>query len=344
MSKLLAIDIGGGTQDILLYDDTKTMENCLQLVLPSPTLLVAGKIRQASAKGKAIHLYGRLMGGGPSTKAIKDHLALGLTVSSTPNAALTIHDNLETVQEMGVMIMDEPPAYAEAVRLGDLDTEMLANILAQVGEKLPQEFAVAVQDHGFSPHESNRIFRFRIWDQFMRAGGKLSALAYRKVPPFLTRMQAVQAEVPGALMMDTCGAALLGALTDDIVKEAACDPIVVINLGNQHSFVAIVQDQQILGLFEHHTGKMTTEKLTGYIEMLCAGKLTNQEIQDDGGHGCIPPTRSLQVNLRVATGPRRGLLPPQDYYFAAPQGNMMLMGSFGLVAANLAHLPLRNNR
>ena len=144
MSKLLAIDIGGGTQDILLYDNTKTLENCIQLVLPSPTLLVASKIRQATAKGKAIHLYGRLMGGGPATKAIKDHLALGLLLSSTPNAALTIHDNPETVKEMGVIITEVRPADAEPIRLGDLDREMLANILAQVGEELPQDFAVAV--------------------------------------------------------------------------------------------------------------------------------------------------------------------------------------------------------
>ena len=38
--KILAVDVGTGTQDILLFDSTKEPENCLKLVMPSPTDVV----------------------------------------------------------------------------------------------------------------------------------------------------------------------------------------------------------------------------------------------------------------------------------------------------------------
>ncbi|MDW7650781.1 MAG: DUF1786 domain-containing protein [Bacillota bacterium] len=334
MDRLLAIDIGGGTQDILLYETGKPLENCVQLVLPSPTVIVAGKINRATEQGKPVWLHGRVMGGGPSAKAVKNHLACGLPVFATREAALTMHDNPEIVRQTGIVITEDPPAKAMHVRLGDLDTHMLERILGEVGVTLPEQYAVAVQDHGYSPDESNRIFRFRIWEQFMAAGGRLKDLAYKNPPEYLTRMRAVQDEFPDTLLMDTCGAALLGALTDPLVSETAeRAPVAIINLGNQHTFAAIVQKDRILGLFEHHTGVMSAEKVNRYLKKLCSAELTNKEIQDDLGHGSVPPASPLEPSLTVATGPRRAMLSPDEYYFAAPQGNMMLMGCFGLVAA-----------
>ena len=35
--QILTVDIGTGTQDILLFDSERTPENCLKLVMPSPT-------------------------------------------------------------------------------------------------------------------------------------------------------------------------------------------------------------------------------------------------------------------------------------------------------------------
>lgn len=334
MNSLLAVDVGGGTQDILLYEPNKPLENCIQMVLPSPTLLVAQAVRRATAAAKPVYLYGRIMGGGPSTKAIKDHLSKGLSVYAAPEAALTLHDNPENVRKMGVVVTDHRPEDAVAIRTGDLDVPMLERMLAEVGQAMPGLIAVAVQDHGYSPHESNRIFRFRMWEQFMASGGALSDLSYTQVPAVFTRMQAVTAEAPGALVMDTCGAALLGALTDERVMAAAQRGVVaVINLGNQHTFAALVRQNRVLGLFEHHTAMMTVEKVRQFLTGLCAGKLTNTEIQEDNGHGCLPPQSPVTPELVVVTGPRRGLLASENYYFAAPQGNMMLMGCFGLVAA-----------
>ena len=46
--RILAIDVGTGTQDILLFDSTQPVENALQLIMPSPTQIAAGRIRRAT--------------------------------------------------------------------------------------------------------------------------------------------------------------------------------------------------------------------------------------------------------------------------------------------------------
>ncbi|MBS3948321.1 MAG: DUF1786 domain-containing protein [Dethiobacter sp.] len=334
MKKILALDIGGGTQDILLYDPAKNLENCLQMVLPSPTQLVAAKISKATAAGRPLFLHGEIMGGGASTRAIKKHLAAGLPVVATPQAALTIHDDLARVAKLGIMIDGEEPPGAVPVRLGDIDVAMLKRLLSEAGEELPTDFAVAVQDHGYAPQESNRAFRFRYWGKFMADGGSLSDLFFRSAPSYFTRMKAAQQTLPGALLMDTCSAALLGAMTDERVREAASHHAVAIaNIGNQHTFIAIIRKERVEGLLEHHTGSMTAEKIIRYLDRLLTGTLTNSEVLADGGHGSIAPPGRVLPALVAVTGPRRNLLAGKDFYFAAPQGNMMLMGCFGLVAA-----------
>ena len=47
---ILAIDIGAGTQDILLYDPSESMENAVKLVLPSPTRIAAHRIRAVTGQ------------------------------------------------------------------------------------------------------------------------------------------------------------------------------------------------------------------------------------------------------------------------------------------------------
>ena len=39
--RILAIDVGTGTQDIMIYDTTKELENAIKLVLPSPHLYIS---------------------------------------------------------------------------------------------------------------------------------------------------------------------------------------------------------------------------------------------------------------------------------------------------------------
>ena len=71
---ILAADIGTGTQDILLYDSEKEVENSLIMVMPAPTQVIAEKVRKTTREGKAIVLTGNIMGGGASAFAIMAHL------------------------------------------------------------------------------------------------------------------------------------------------------------------------------------------------------------------------------------------------------------------------------
>ena len=76
--EILAIDVGSGTQDILLYQQGMPMENCVQMILPSPTRIIAQKIHEATVSKRNIFLTGNTMGGGPCSSAVEKHLQTGL--------------------------------------------------------------------------------------------------------------------------------------------------------------------------------------------------------------------------------------------------------------------------
>src|SRR5581483_11669022 len=103
----LCLDVGTGTQDVLLFDSDREIENCVQLIVPSPTQIVAARIRRATAAGRAVLLTGRIMGGGPCAWAAEDHLKRGYRVFATADAARTFDDELEKVERMGVRLVSE---------------------------------------------------------------------------------------------------------------------------------------------------------------------------------------------------------------------------------------------
>lgn len=331
---ILAIDIGSGTQDILLYEEGERVENMVQLIVPSPTRLVAREIREATKKGLPICLTGHLMGGGPSVRAIKDHLERGGTLYSLKEPALTIKDNLEYVEELGVILVDEVPEGSLPVEMGDLCLSSLSTTLLAWGIEIPQHSAIAVQDHGFSTVESNRIFRFRHWERFLKEGGSLQSLVFKRPPQYLTRMKAIKEVLPKAVVMDTGAAAIIGSLQDETVYEAAQrEGAVLINVGNQHTLGVLLYEERIYGIFEHHTSCLTGEKILYLIDSLKGGRLTNEEVFYDKGHGAayggsLPP---CSFSLTSITGPRREMLKGYGLHMAAPHGDMMLTGCFGLV-------------
>ncbi len=53
-NSILAIDIGAGTQDVLVYDPDRTPENCFRLVMPSQTQVVGSRIRDVTKAAKPI--------------------------------------------------------------------------------------------------------------------------------------------------------------------------------------------------------------------------------------------------------------------------------------------------
>jgi uncharacterized protein (DUF1786 family) len=337
--KLLAIDVGMGTQDILLYDSRKKIENCFKMVLPSQTQIVAQKISRETRAGRAIILAGETMGGGPCAWAVRLHIEAGLAVYATERAALTVNDNLENVKDMGVVIVGEEEAdelNAARIEMSDVDKPALKKALGLFGISLPNKFAVAVQDHGYSPGVSNRVFRFEYFRDIIKNSGSLNSFVYKgNIPERFTRMIAVERTLPGALLMDTGFAAIRGALSGADAKM----PSLVVNIGNGHTLAGVVDNETVLSLFEHHTHQMTAGKLDDYLARLCNGTLGFKEIFDDGGHGCYirEAVGFDNIGSILVTGPNRSIMGRShlDIRFAAPYGDMMLTGCFGLMDAYL---------
>jgi uncharacterized protein (DUF1786 family) len=365
--RILTIDVGTGTQDILLFDTDGPVENSLQLIMPSPTLIVAQQVRAATAERKPILLVGSLMGGGPCHWAVQDHVRAGLQAYATPPAATTFNDDLEWVErEMGVIIVTPEEARhigkVRKITMGDLDLGAIHTALAAFGvgdgARRPYDaLAVAVFDHGNAPPEiSDRVFRFNYLAERFSTGRGLLALGFRReeIPWEMTRLRAVAAAIPRelpTLVMDTAPAAVLGALDDARVAEQG--DLIVANVGNFHCLAFHLVGGQIAGCFEHHTGELTQAQLEQFLEQLGEGTISNQAVYESMGHGALvlQPTPGARPFLAV-TGPRRAMLRDSTLwasaseedrqirpYMAVPHGDMMLAGCFGLLRAYAASYP-----
>jgi uncharacterized protein (DUF1786 family) len=361
--KILAVDIGTGTQDILLFDSDKEVENCYKLVIPSPTVMLAQQIKAATHRGDGLLLTGVLMGGGPCAWAARDHAQAGYPLWITPDAARTFDDDPSRVEAMGATIVGEDEAAAingRATRMtmGDFDYQAIADAFARFGVDLNHNLdaiALAVFDHGNAPpRTSDRLFRFEYLERCIKARNSLTSFAFpaEKVPQIMTRMEATarlartaRPDLP-VILMDTAPAAVLGALEDTLVRQAR--PTIVANIGNFHCLAFRLGQTNgdnrggIEGLFEHHTGEITPQQLEGYLTQLARGSLTHDEIFNSNGHGAVMfKTHPIPLNFLSITGPRRSFLRGSrlNPYLATPFGDMMLTGSYGLVRACTAVLP-----
>jgi uncharacterized protein (DUF1786 family) len=363
--KILTIDIGTGTQDIFLYNSHLDLENGFKLVVPSPSMIIHHRLREATRLRRAVLLNGVIMGGGPSTWAAEAHLRAGLPLYATPTAARTFNDDLEAVAEMGVVLLSEDesrrlPESVQRIHLADFDFAAIHRAFQSFGVSLDglAAVAVAVFDHGNSPPDySDRQFRFDYLDGRLRQHNRLSAFAYLagEVPPIMTRLQAIaasatQEEDPALeglplVVMDTAPAAVLGATFDPQVGRLG--RALIANVGNFHTLAFRLGPSGIEGVFEHHTGFLTQSRLEAYLLALADGSLRHADVFDDHGHGALVyATEPLALSASdeqnvVVTGPRRNLMRGSKLnpYFAAPFGDMMLSGCYGLLSAVADLLP-----
>jgi uncharacterized protein (DUF1786 family) len=301
--------------------------------MPSRTQLVAGQIRRVTQQGHSLYLYGHVMGGGACYTALKQHLAAGLKVYATKQAAYTFNDNLNKVCQMGIELVEAVPDNTDKIWLGDIDLPAFQQALAAFEQPLPSHLAVAVQDHGFSAEESNRTLRFRLLKEFIAKGGFLRDLVFtEQIPEVYTRMNAVRAIVPGAVLTDTGAAALLGITADPAVRAQMEKGIIAVNIGNSHTLAAAIRGQRVYGIFEHHTGVLNTELLASLVKRMQNNELSNDEIYNAGGHGAaLHPDMGPGWDYVAVTGPRRAMAKPLGWREAAPYGDMMLTGCFGLL-------------
>jgi uncharacterized protein (DUF1786 family) len=279
--QVLTVDVGTGTQDILLYDSEKPIENSFQMILPSPTVQLAQRVKAATREGRGLLIGGVLMGGGPVGWAVRDHAKAGYPVYSLPDPARTFDDDLNAVEAMGIKLVSEEEAQRlilkdpelELVRFGDFDYQSIADNFSRFGVKFaPEAIALAVFDHGAAPPDiSDRKFRFDYIQERLSAENNLAAFAFldNAIPERLTRVEAVaqtarpylEPEKP-LLLMDTGPAATLGALDDPMVGNAALDgAALVANIGNFHTLAFLLEQGYITGTFEHHTGEIQSVQL-----------------------------------------------------------------------------------
>jgi uncharacterized protein (DUF1786 family) len=352
--RILAVDIGTGTQDILLFDSSGPIENSPKLVMPSPTTVAAEHIRAATAAREPVVLTGVVAGGGPCAWALGDHLKAGLSAFATTEAALTLDDDLQRVEAEGVHLVSDDEANRTRgvhVRLQDLDLEAIrAALRAFHVDPDVDGIALGVFDHGAAPVDvSDRVFRFQHIARVL--GADPDAHAFATLPdglaPHLTRARAVLDSVDlgvPVVFMDNGPAAALGALHDPAVARPRRRA--GLNVGDMHVLCFVLDGTRVEAVFEHHTGEVTPEQPAQMVRSLLAHTLTNAAVYSSMGHGALyvdelgggAAAGPFEVDVVAVTGPRRERILPAlveaelpHVHAAAPHGDMMIGGCFGLL-------------
>ena len=334
--KILAIDIGAGTQDILLFDSKKKVENCISLVLPTPSKFLAEKLNTIEGD---VYVSGDTIGGGSLARAILGHLKKGYRVVMEESAAYSIRNDLDEVKSMGIEIGKRPASnHFQKLEIREVDLPLLESFLSNFGEDLKVDvLAIAVQDHGVSPKGvSDRAFRFEKMEAMLRRDSRPEAFHFTEgsIPSYYLRMRsAVEAirrtSSSPVLVMDTSFSAILGCM------EEAAGPSLVVNVGNGHTIAALLVEGKIEGLYEHHTHELTSEKLEQDLSLFLRGELSGRKVFEENGHGAIT-LRPYKGNVSVfVTGPNRDLFKStgMKFVYAGPGGNTMMTGPMGLVRA-----------
>jgi uncharacterized protein (DUF1786 family) len=336
--RILAIDIGAGTQDILLFDTDKNIENCTSLVLPTPSRIFADRL---VALKSDVYIQGDTIGGGFLTTAILHHLEKGYRVVMEESAAYSIRNDLDEVRSMGIGVGKKPRADSfQVFEIREIDLPLLQHFLIQFGEDPDADVvAVAVQDHGVSPKGvSDRIFRFEKMGALLRRDNRPETFHFleNEVPGHYLRMKSAVRAIRGVssaliLVMDTAFSAILGCL------DETHGPSLVVNVGNGHTLAALLLERKVEGLYEHHTHALTPETLEEELRLFVKGELRSERVYGESGHGAMtlkPHDGEISV---IVTGPNRDLFKgtSMKFTYAAPGGNTMMTGPVGLVKAAL---------
>jgi len=354
--KILAMDIGYGTQDILLYDTSKKIpENMNKLVIDSPTTRYARKIRRAISNNKRLVIHGYTIGGGPVVAAIKEALRKKIEVIMTEKAAKTIRENLDVARGLGIEIIPEneiedyiSKKNTYSIELKEIDAKKLKQIFYLLDENIEDidMIAVAVQDHGVPDTKiSQREFRFELFRENLRKGGRPEDFAYPldNIPAPLKRMHSIKEnikrEFPSVkgILMDTSPATLFGILYDDY--ESFPDEFVGVNVGNGHTLAGIFSEGKLIAIFEEHTHDISVEKLDYFLSKFVSGDLTFQDIFKDGGHGAFySELPKKKISTFYGIGPNRRILTKTKFKFRfpAPFGDVMMAGPATLVNVSLS--------
>lgn len=331
---VLSLDIGTGTQDVLLALPDTCVKNWPRFVLPSPAVLVAEQIETLAAKGRNIWLTGRNMGGG-FAGAVTRALQKGCRIAATACAATALHNDPDRVQAMGVEPAQTCPAGFVPVALADFSLARWQSLLAAHHLPSPNLVLAAVQDHGFQGKGAgNRRVRMARYTALLEADPDPVSWIFDVPPAEMTRLASLNLSTGGPVA-DTATAVLLGALLDEtFVRRSYREGATFVNVGNGHIFAALVYRGLVRGIYEHHTSMRTREELLADLGEFRRGFLPADVVQMSGGHGTAygPVCEEAGYEPTFICGPCRALLAGCGQ-FLAPFGSMMLAGSLGLLAA-----------
>lgn len=344
--RVYCMDLGTGTVDILYRDPEKLPENWTRIVAPSPALVHMEAVRKIDGP---LYVDGWIVGGGPFKKALIQHASKHRTVIH-PRASAIVKNSQKIVREAGIEISTEVPEGATRLWADELRIRDHLQILENLGEPRPDGFAVAVQDHGGSDDGlPDRAHRFSEFKEILQGRPHLEDFAFfhGQVPRPFRRLQSAAEYLDRFgfglpfLVMDTVFAGLLGCLQSRPAEEDGVH--LAVNLGNSHATAALVEGDEVLALFEHHTRifKKDPEKLVLRLGEFCQGILTEDGVREDGGCGAWyrEPGKALEVVSARCSGPRRQILagrtlPGGQVAEAAFVGvDPMMVGPFGLAEA-----------
>ncbi len=338
--RILAIDVGTGTQDIMIYDDEKELENSIKIVLPSPHMYISQQVREIE---NDLYFIGEIMGGGKIKKTLLEHMEKGYKVVMEEIPAKTIRDKISQVEALGIEIAQKDKEYKgfTKIELGDINITKLSEFM--LGYDLEFDFdeiAIAVQDHGYNENMGDRDFRFEKFREKLSEPIKPEEFAFKgNVPDYYTRMKAVERSIESeginkkALIMDTKFASITGMCYDEDASKL--NSFIAIDIGNGHTTAASIEDGKIQGIFEHHTSSLTPESLENYLKRLAEGTITNEEVYNDHGHGAHVINPISKIEKVIVTGPKRELIEKTnlDWHHACPGGDVMMTGTVGLIKA-----------
>jgi uncharacterized protein (DUF1786 family) len=334
--RIFAIDIGAGTQDVLLFDSRKKIENCTSFVLPTPSRIFAERLKAMEGD---LFIHGDTIGGGSLAGAVARHIKKGFRVVMEEGAAYSIRNDLDEVRSMGIEIGKKPESGRfQELRIQEIDIGLFERFLSNFGEALKVDaIAIAVQDHGVAPKDvSDRAFRFANMEAMLKKDNRPETFQFSEgsIPDHYLRMKsAVNAvrrdlSVP-VVVMDTSFSAILGCLGE------AGGPSLIVNAGNGHTIAAIVSEGRIEGLYEHHTHELTSKKVEEDLRLFRRGELSRQKVFEENGHGVITLKPFFEELPVLVTGPNRDLFEGTSLncIYAAPAGNTMMTGPMGLIRA-----------
>ena len=345
MARYLLLDIGAGTMDMLCYDTDHHLH--YKAVVRSPVRVLADEIRGTAGN---LVVTGGEMGGGPVSQALIERAATAKVVMAA-SAAATIHHNPEKVAGRGIRVVAADEAWGlvgnpgfHHIRTGDLQIGRIQRLVEGMGR--PYAFdavAICAQDHGAAPPGVSHLdFRHRMFTAALESDPTPQALIYRsdEVPEAMNRLATIAQDADNLpakriYVMDSGMAAILGASKD--VLAVGKKRILVLDIATSHTVGAALEDGRLGGFFEYHTKDVTADRLDKLLRDLPDGHLSHERILAEGGHGayCREAFGYDQVELILATGPRRGLVADSSrpIVLGAPWGDNMMTGTVGLLEA-----------